>query len=216
MPESLELPALFVEGDDDLHTILHLLGRHQIKLDKDTGPVVIKKAHGDQGVLAALTTAVRASTNRAVGFVLDANGAVGSRWESVRDRLKDVDLGLPEQVPADGYIGDSPSLKARVGVWIMPDNLTDSGRLEDLIATLVPANDALYKHASVATGKATELGAGFGTQHRTKAVLHCWLAWQREPGLPFGTALKAHFFRHDSPEAMRFLAWFKSLYEDVL
>lgn len=213
MTELLELPSLFVEGEDDLHTIRHLLGRHQIELDRETGPVIIKKAHGDQGVLSLMTTAVRASTNRPVGFVVDANGAVGRRWKAVRDRLGSLDLELPQNVPADGYVGNSPSLKARVGIWIMPDNTTDSGRLEHLIATLVPAGDVLYEHAGAATNEALRLGAGFALQHRTKAVLHCWLAWQKEPGRPFGTAIKAHFFRHDSPEAMRFLAWFKSLYK---
>jgi hypothetical protein len=212
MSESLEFPALYVEGDDDLHTIVHLLGRHSIQLDKDLGPVRIRETHGDEGVLAAMTTAVRASTNRAVGFVLDANGAVADRWRGVCARLSKVDLDLPKQPPADGFVGDSPSLKARVGVWIMPDNNTDSGNLEDLVETLVPEGDTLLGHAQSATDDAAKLGAAFSAGDGKKAVLHCWLAWQKEPGKPFGTALQAHFFRHDSPEALRFVKWFKRLY----
>ncbi|MCK6456931.1 MAG: hypothetical protein L6Q92_10440, partial [Phycisphaerae bacterium] len=52
----------------------------------------------------------------------------------------------------------------------------------------------------------------FPVQDGTKAELYCWLAWQREPGMSFGMALKAHFFRHDSEVALRFVNWFKTLF----
>jgi hypothetical protein len=212
MADSLDLPSLHVEGDTDLHTIRQLLARHGIALDKDLGPVLIKKAQNDKGVLDAMTTAARASTNRSVGFVVDANGAVAHRWQAVCDRLRGVGLTLAGAAPAEGFVGDSAELKARVGVWIMPDNVTDAGKLEDLVQTLVPTNDALIAHARTATDQARTLDARFPSQDRTKAELHCWLAWQEEPGRPFGTALKAHFFRHDSEVAIRFVNWFKALF----
>jgi hypothetical protein len=212
MGDSLELPSLFVEGPTDRHTIRHLLARHGIQLDEDLGPVLIKEARNDKGVLDAMATAARASTHRSVGFVVDANGAVAHRWVSVCDRLKDVGLTLPAAPPGSGYIGDSVTFKARVGVWIMPDNTTDAGRLEDLVRTLVPEGDPLFPIAQAATGDSLHSGATFRSQHRTKAELHCWLAWQEEPGRPFGAALKAHYFRHDSEVAILFVAWFKSLF----
>ena len=94
----------------------------------------------------------------------------------------------------------------------MPDNVTDAGRLEDLVRTLVPTGDPLIDHATAATDRAYTLDARFPAQDRIKAELHCWLAWQKEPGRPFGTALKAQFLRHDSDVAMRFVAWFKALF----
>jgi hypothetical protein len=212
MADSLELPALYVEGEADLHTIRHLLARHGIALDKHLGPVVIKPAGSDRKVLDSMRTAVRASANRPVGFVVDADVPVAHRWQSVCEHLKDLGLVLPSGAPGDGFIGPSAVNKARVGVWIMPDNTTDEGNLEDLVKTLVPRNDALIGHARESTEGAVARGAGFRPQDRAKAELHCWLAWQKEPGLSFGTALKVHYFRHDSAVALRFVAWFKRLY----
>ena len=49
-------------------------------------------------------------------------------------------------------------------------------------------------------------------RNHAKSHLHTWLAWQREPGRPFGTALTAQIFGHDSPETLAFLAWFRRLF----
>jgi hypothetical protein len=212
MAGSLELPALYVEGITDLHTIVHLLDRHGIALNKEVGPVLVKCAKNDDGVLAMMRTAARASTGRPVGFVIDADGAVIDRWRSVCAHLTGLTRDLPAAVPAEGFVQNSPANSASVGVWIMPDNRTDAGQLEHLVKTLIPEQDLLAAHSSEATMRAAALGAQFGRQDFEKAVLHTWLAWQREPGLPFGTAIKSHFFRHDSPVAMQFVAWFRRLY----
>jgi hypothetical protein len=94
----------------------------------------------------------------------------------------------------------------------MPDCATDHGRLEDLLKTLIPADDKVWPHAQESTVKAKRLGAEFGDGLRDKANIHCWLAWQKEPGLPFGAAIKAKFLEHDSPQALAFLRWLQKLY----
>ncbi|WP_371258171.1 DUF3226 domain-containing protein [Thiohalocapsa sp. ML1] len=43
---------------------------------------------------------------------------------------------------------------------------------------------------------------------------HTWLAWQRQPGQPFGTAIKMATLRHDSALGRRFVAWMRTLFED--
>jgi hypothetical protein len=212
MADSLELPALYVEGDTDLHTVVHLLRRHGVVLDKDVGPVIIKKAKNDRGVLESMRTAAKASTLRPVGFIIDADKPVAFRWQSICDHLKDLGLILPSSAPASGYIGDSTETRSRVGVWIMPDNKMDEGCLEHLVQTLVPADDQLISLAQSSTAQAVRIGVSFGQADLIKAELHCWLAWQKEPGLSFGTALKTQYFRHDSEVAIAFIAWFKSLY----
>ena len=45
-----------------------------------------------------------------------------------------------------------------------------------------------------------------------KAVLHTWLAWQQVPGLPYGTAMRARYFRDDSPAAQAFVSWFRTVF----
>lgn len=43
--------------------------------------------------------------------------------------------------------------------------------------------------------------------------MHAWLAWQEEPGKPFGIALKAGYFDHQSPAADRFVDWFMQTFQ---
>jgi hypothetical protein len=45
-----------------------------------------------------------------------------------------------------------------------------------------------------------------------KARIHTWLAWQENPGLPFGTAITARYFGADSQEALKFVNWFNLLF----
>ena len=212
MTESLEFPELYVEGEDDRHTIIHLLKRHGIELDRDKGPVVVKNVKNDQEVLKAMRTATKASTDRAVAFVLDTDRLLADRWKSVCDRLDNLQLQLPAAMPEDGFVQLSPVNNANIGVWIMPDNRTDGGQLEDLIRTLVPAQDTLLPHAQASTTAAQNLGAKFPAKNFRKALLHTWLSWQEKPGNSYGLAIKAEYFLHESDAAAKFVRWFKSVF----
>jgi len=99
----------------------------------------------------------------------------------------------------------------KVGIWIMPDNKRD-GKLENFLSTLVPVNDQCWDYAGKASTHAKQLGAKFPDKECLKAKIHTWLAWQETPGLPFGTAMTATYFRHDSPEALKFTEWFRRLF----
>ena len=115
-------------------------------------------------------------------------------------------------------MGESDAYNARVGVWLMPDNQEEGihgeGTLERFLETLVDDDDSLFRYAREATARAkTDHGASYPDGDIRKAVLHAWLAWQKEPGLPYGTAIRARYFMHDSPVAARFVAWFRRLFE---
>jgi hypothetical protein len=99
----------------------------------------------------------------------------------------------------------------RVGVWLMPDN-REPGILEHFLAKLIPDGDGCWPHAEAATARARELGAPLAAKDAMKGILYTWLAWREEPGLPFGTALTARVLRHDSAEALAFVAWFNKLF----
>ena len=124
----------------------------------------------------------------------------------------------PRAVPPEGFVGESAEYRAKVGVWLMPDNRQEGdrgeGTLERFLETLVQEADPLLPHARDATRRAkTEHGASYPDGDVKKAVLHAWLAWQEEPGLPYGTAIKARYFRHDSPVAESFVGWFRRVFE---
>ena len=92
----------------------------------------------------------------------------------------------------------------------MPDNIA-RGALEDFLSLLVPPGDPCWSHAEVATREARVCGAKLEETDHLKGALHAWLAWQAIPGQPFGSAITARAFRHDSAEALQFVAWFREL-----
>lgn len=215
MPTALERSRLHVEGNDDKHTVIQLLIRHGLAYDQESWPEslpVVENIGGVQKLLAGVETGVMTSTGRAIGFVLDANSPLANRWQAVRDRLLSVGVSAPGGPPAEGYVGTSARYESRVGVWLMPDNQRD-GALEDFLQTLIAGEDLLISHASSATDTAAAVGARFRPQWRLKAVIHAWLAWQEQPGLPYGAAIKARYLGHEGEVADRFVAWFKRLYQ---
>jgi len=220
MPGAMERSTLYVEGRDDQHSLIELLIRHGIDYDSKPWPDEFPEfktpgeAAGVGGVKAMLEympTAVQLGTDRASGFVLDADSPLASRWQAVRDRLQEVDVEVPDQCPMEGFVGESAKSKSRVGVWLMPDNQHD-GTLETFLRGLISEEDPLTRHAESATDSATQLGARFARADRLKAVVHAWLAWQEKPGLPYGTAIRARYFTHDHHVVARFVEWFKRLY----
>ena len=217
----MALSSLRVEGRDDLHAILHLLIRSGFDYEQQQPPwlpSIDEIRGGKAGVLDNVERLVRASANTRVGFVLDADDSVENTWRAISRRLERAGVVPPRAVPAEGFVGESGEYKARVGVWLMPDNLQEGergeGTLERFLETLVQEADPLLPHARDATRRAkTEHGASYPDGNVKKAVLHAWLAWQEEPGLPYGTAIKARYFRHDSPVAESFVGWFRRVFE---
>ena len=211
MPQNEPL-ILRVEGRDDQFVIKHLLLRHnidptrvKIKFAEDTD----ENTGGRDKLLEGMRTEVKTSVDQSVGFILDADGAPEDCWRAVQNQLKDVGLALPPEIPVDGFVGDSVSFKARVGVWLMPDNRR-SGALEEFLRGLVKNEDAaLLQLAETSTTSAKERGATFPEAKRLKAILHTWLAWQKRPGVPYGLAIAARYFRHNSPTALAFVEWFR-------
>ena len=216
-----ERSSLHVEGNDDVHVVRHLLQRHGINCpvkggvgsESDYSPNVpeIRRAGDVQAVLDAMRVAVQVSNGRSVGFVLDADAEPQDRWRAVCARLCWFDIELPDRIPTQGFVEDVPDFQARVGVWLMPDN-RQSGALEHFLQGLVDENDALLPFAETSTTDAKKKGAKFVDSKRQKAVLHTWLAWQEDPGLPYGTAIGAKYFRHDSGAAQAFVRWYRSVF----
>jgi len=210
---------LLVEGSDDFHTIIHLLKRHY--LDWDTGPtkeVCVVDCKGYMHLLDALEVVPVQKPGGRLGFVVDADTDPGCRWSSLRGKLSSAGVDLPEGAKPGEVFFDFPVHTNRLGFWLMPDN-SHPGTLEHFLEMLIPdSQKALWEHARTATDRAVELKAPFWNKEspnhnlRKKAEIHALLAWQKDPGNPFGTAMKAEVFRHDSQEATQFLAWFRRLF----
>lgn len=207
-----DIPRLHVEGRDDLFAISNLLERRGLDMSEAKRLFDIVTAFGIDELLGLIQVAVDNATTHPVGFVLDTDVPVEERWVQVRDRLRKALVDAPDDCPSEGFIGGKEGYQHPVGVWLMPDCVTDFGMLEHLLQTLIPPNDKLWPHATKCTDEAQEIGVEFAESGLQKARIHCWLAWQQDPGCPFGTAIKAKFFGQDSPEASAFSCWLKKLY----
>jgi len=215
MPGSMEKSYLHVEGDDDKHAMIHLLIRHGIDYNLKPRPINypdIEAAGSISQLLVGMETAINLSTGRMVGFVLDADIPLMDRWHEIVCQLRAVGIEPPVTPPIGGYTALSEKYQTTVGIWLMPDNQRD-GAIEQFLETLIAENDSLIEHARLSTEAASQLGAIFPPKDSLKAIIRTWLAWQKEPGMPYGRAIAAKYFRHDSPVADAFVAWFKRLYE---
>lgn len=210
-PDSKSPYRLMVEGSDDKWTIINLLKRHQYDWeDQSKNRPYVDDVGGVEEVIRGLSAALK--TFDRLGIVLDADLQLDTRWQRICARASELGIALPEQIEADGLVMSLHASKPlRFGVWLMPDN-SSPGALEGFLATLVPVDDPCWAHAGAATTQARAIGAPLREVDQTKGTLHSWLAWQADPGQPFGTAINARVFDHDSSVALRFVAWFQQLY----
>lgn len=203
---------LLVEGRDDEHTVIHLMARHGYDwADGSRDRPYIRDCGGIDSLLDELPVALL--TYRCLGVVLDANQNLPKRWLKVKSSAARQGLDLPPYPHKEGTILDGRLPGSRVGFWLMPDN-SSPGALEDFLHRLVPADDPCWSFAGEVVPEARKRGARCRENDHLKSALHTWLAWQEEPGQPFGVALKAKFFAHESEDARRFVAWFRRLFVD--
>lgn len=149
-----------------------------------------------------------------VGLVIDADSDLNSRWQSLRDVV--IRAGyrdVPTTPERDGTILDHPvgALLPRIGVWIMPDNQT-KGILEDFLRFLVPAGSHLFDYVKFSVANIPEGEKRFSQQAEPKALIHTWLAWQEEPGNPFGTAITTRALDPEVAQVDVLVSWLMRLF----
>lgn len=120
---------------------------------------------------------------------------------------------MPDLPAHGGTILDPPAdkLLPRVGIWIMPDNRSE-GILEDFLRFPVPEGSMLFDHVESSVAAIPEGEQLFGPLAVSKAVIHTWLAWQKEPGKPLGTAITARYLDPGVPEVGILVSWLNRLF----
>lgn len=200
---------LLVEGQDDMHVLRHICDNRGIPCPDEVRPY-----DGVSDLLENIPDQIRTSTGEGdvVGVVIDADADLAARWQSICDRL--VYAGYPD-VPAQPDHGGTilepldGSPLPKVGVWIMPDN-RNPGILENFLRFLVPQSDALFDHATDCVNSIPN--PPFSQNDVPKAVMHTWLAWQEDPGRPYGTSITARFLNHKVPEVDTLIDWLERLF----
>lgn len=205
---------LLVEGTDDKNSVIHLLKRHNYDWDDNSfARPYIQQTGGITGLLDEIPVTLKGPYNR-LGVLVDADVSLSNRWAQLRRHAAKAGLELPDAPREKGTILAGLRPGSRIGFWLMPDN-SSPGHLENFLHKLVPAEDSTWSWADEVVREARQRGARCKEIDHLKSALHTWLAWQQEPGLPFGTALRAQVFRHDTEDALRFVAWFKRLFVDA-
>ena len=213
-PKKHPKQKLLVEGRDDQHVIWNLCEKFEVD---ETFDVV--DCEGIDELQKDISSRLNTSGIQAVGIVVDADTDLNSRWCSIKNIISERGFTVPEILPSEGLILGNEGFVfghlagIRVGVWIMPNNQI-RGMLEDFISYLVP-EDELQGVRSILSSVETQKLAKYPENHRSKAVIHSWLAWQEDPGTPMGLAIKKKYLTTDAENCKLFIDWLKKLFTNI-
>jgi len=136
-----------------------------------------------------------------IGIIVDADqkGAM-ARLKSLLDFIqKKVGVSLPSAKLTENGFGYQFMDDLYIGIWVMPDNKNE-GYLEHFIGSMIDDDDKTWQFVQE---KVKELAAQnfckFTEIKKQKALVHTYLAWQKTPGLPMGTAVSVGYFNIKNP-----------------
>jgi hypothetical protein len=202
--------VLLVEGKNDAHLICALCIHFNIP--ETFG---IYNCESDNHVLKRLNVLLIGSEPlEVVGVILDADApSLASKWQSLSVLLTEAGYDVPPAPMKGGTVIPAHG-RPTIGIWLMPDNEVD-GMLEDFCLRLAPP--AAVAYAAQCVAEAARGGhATFTSTHRAKAAVHTYLAWQDEPGMPLGLAVKARALDPAQPIAAEFSSFLQNLFVDTL
>jgi hypothetical protein len=207
---------MLVEGWDDLFSVIGLMEAHiEWPNGKPNAPVYIHMGNGADEILkdGYLTAYLKSSTVRTFGVMLDADSKPTARYNRIRELCSSLFPALPDELPANGLVVENQTSNRRLGVWIMPDNMSE-GCLETFLKYLVPEkSEPVWQHAVTSTKQAKGMGCPCHDGHLVKANLYTWLAWQNPPGQSPGESLTKKILDPKAASAQPFVAWFRRLYK---
>ncbi len=215
---------MLVEGRNDQYVLRELLEHHNIactipgrpKKKYGSDAIIIDQKEHIHGVLDALTVVLDDGDLERLAVVVDADTNLDARWDSLRNILARFGGDTVPRSPAsDGTIITltQPYRTLKVGVWLMPDNQVP-GILENFVSFLIPNDEApLWQRAKDCVNGIPEEQRHFSTPDLPKAQIHTWLAWQKEPGQPFGIAITAKYLDADASCALNLVDWVKRVFD---
>jgi hypothetical protein len=141
----------------------------------------------------------------------DQHGVMG-RWQQIQQSISDHHYTFPSVPDINGTIlpEHSAANLPQLGIWLMPNN-QDPGMLEDFLMKMADQYAIIVAEWSVQTAELAEV-ASFKSVHRSKAILHTYLAWQDEPGKPPGQSVTSHALHPDTDIAYNFTDWLQRLF----
>lgn len=216
-------PLLLVEGRDDAHVIKALAKRYGLVNEELKEICSIKDFNQEDGgislLLEELSVALKGSY-KTIAVVVDADTDIEKRWQQIRSLLSKnatvvPEKPLPQGTTVDVIVNEQSTKTIRVGLWIMPNNRLP-GMLEDFLQMLIADTSAdqpmkTFAEQTFENMIAKKIHRFDEKLHWSKAFIHTWLAWQKDPGKPMGLAVTMKYFDANQPVAQGFIDWLKQL-----
>ncbi len=198
---------LLVEGKNDFHVICSLLEHYNV-------PELfsVEDKEGIDRLLEAFEVELIRIEVEKLGVIVDADTDLSARWQQLRIILKNSGY---HKVPLEPNLGGTVIMEDGlpvVGIWLMPNNKIP-GMLEDFVSLLVPQDDLLWPMTDSILQQVMQQECRFPHNHRMKAQIHTWLAWQEEPGKPMGQAITKHYLDANSLHAQELIIWIRKLFD---
>ncbi len=125
------------------------------------------------------------------------------------DKISDHKYSFSKVPDTDGSILSDNKGKPKIGIWIMPNNLSE-GLLEDFLIKMANKKALKAAYECIKAVKDKEVAA-FKDVYKNKAVIHTYLAWQNEQGKPLGQSITAHALKPETKIANVFIQWLKKI-----
>lgn len=212
MENTIKDSWLFVEGVNDLHVICNLCQHYHLP-----ETFKIKEVGGVDNVISYLALYVNEESNKfaCVAIVLDADTNFEAKWQTIHQVLQSTSAyDLPVKFPSNGLVLTPKSLHfPKIGVWIMPNNQS-LGMIEDFALSMVSADEPLMSEVNrVIEDLERKNLQKYSEVHQSKAKIHTYLSWSKEPGKPLGQAITAHVLNPEAEIAQIFVEWLKNVFD---
>ncbi len=201
---------LLVEGNDDQHVIWALCEKNKLKENFDVIDCGgIEKLNNEIEVRLKSTDILDFDT---LGIIIDADSDINKRWSTLKKMLIQKGFNLTNELPPSGLVYKNAE-EVKIGIWIMPNNNLN-GMLEDFIRFLVPKDDLLLPIANETLEQIEKQNLNqYNTIHKSKTLIHTWLAWQEDPGTPMGLSITKKYLTTDEETCNKFVNWLKELFK---
>lgn len=199
--------VLLVEGPEDCYIINKFCKNNTIKENSFD----FCKCGNDSQVLEKLGAILKESYSsmvEVVGVILDADNDIQERYNQIKLKLNKYKT-LPKTLPKDGLVITETDLP-KLGIWIMPNN-QDNGALEEFYLELATNIDTDFID-KVITEAETKGLTSFKSQHRNKAIMHTYFAWQDKPNAPLYSAVNKIALNNNHEIAKNFKNWLEKLF----
>ena len=197
---------LLVEGTDDSHVILQIRNWNQPMPEFS-----ISAKNGINSLLNSIRQEIREPDRQTVGIVVDRDVSLSSRWDAVRNRLRDAGYDPPAQPDLDGTIISETEDLPRVGIWLMPDN-ESAGELEDFVARMIPDDDPVWPLSQGYIDGIPTSDRKFTENKTQRTKVHAWLAAREDPR-QMGQAIRAQDLKINGELCQKFVDWLRRLFE---